>query len=151
MEKDGVTYLIVNDSAAGSDETVRREYRADQFLQAWHQRLAYIVRPGLPRDGGHAVPGHEPATFEPTGNTRVSSGVEQTEFTLKDANGNPVSLSNLGRGRYMSITYRKNDGPVQYVMPTLSQTLWFDTAKIAEEYSFTILFTGGRVYRASLK
>lgn len=41
--KDGVEYVIVNDPAAPDNETVRREYRADQFFDAWVKRAAYII------------------------------------------------------------------------------------------------------------
>jgi len=41
--KDGVEYVIVNDPAAPDDDTVRREYRADQFFDAWAKRAAYII------------------------------------------------------------------------------------------------------------
>ncbi len=44
--RDGVEYVIVNDPAAPDHDSVRREYRADQFKDAW-RGLIYRVRPGL--------------------------------------------------------------------------------------------------------
>jgi len=41
--KDGTDYVIVNDPAAPTHETVKREYRVDQFLKAW-KGMVYIIR-----------------------------------------------------------------------------------------------------------
>ncbi len=41
--KDGVEYVVVNDPAASHNDNVRREYRADQFSDAWVKKVAYIV------------------------------------------------------------------------------------------------------------
>ncbi|MDN5313359.1 MAG: hypothetical protein PWQ68_2333, partial [Thermoanaerobacteraceae bacterium] len=40
--KNGADHVIVNDPAAPTHETVRREYRVDQFLKAW-KGIVYIV------------------------------------------------------------------------------------------------------------
>jgi len=40
---DGVEYFYSTDPAAGSDEGTYRRYRADQLLECWSQRIAYIV------------------------------------------------------------------------------------------------------------
>ena len=56
FEQDGETeYVLVNDSYAASDGQAARRYRLDQFLNAWHNRMAYIVHPG-PREAGAAAP-----------------------------------------------------------------------------------------------
>lgn len=41
--KNDVDYVIANDPAAPTHETVRREYRVDQFLKAW-KGIVYIIR-----------------------------------------------------------------------------------------------------------
>lgn len=41
---DGVEYIIVNDSYAPEDETVRRLYKLEEFDKAWSNRAAYIIR-----------------------------------------------------------------------------------------------------------
>ncbi|MGE5578929.1 MAG: C39 family peptidase [Bacillota bacterium] len=46
--KDGVEYVIVNDSAGATNEEVRRLYRADQFFRAWVKNVAYLVIPPAP-------------------------------------------------------------------------------------------------------
>lgn len=38
-----VDYVVVNDSYADSDDDAKRLYRVDQFSEAWHTRLAYII------------------------------------------------------------------------------------------------------------
>lgn len=42
--KDGADYIIVNDPAAKSNETVRREYKLGQFLNVW-AKVIYVVEP----------------------------------------------------------------------------------------------------------
>jgi hypothetical protein len=41
--KNGADHVIVNDPAAPTHETVKREYRVDQFLKAW-KGIVYIIR-----------------------------------------------------------------------------------------------------------
>lgn len=41
---DGEEYVIVNDSFAPDDSTVRRLYRLEEFDKAWSNRAAYIIR-----------------------------------------------------------------------------------------------------------
>lgn len=41
-KKDGKDYVIVNDAASGTLEGVRREYRADQFMNVW-RGVVYVV------------------------------------------------------------------------------------------------------------
>ena len=45
--KDGVEYVIVNDAAAPDNESVRREYKANQFADAWVKKwhTSYITIP----------------------------------------------------------------------------------------------------------
>ncbi|KRK97401.1 hypothetical protein FD04_GL001421 [Secundilactobacillus odoratitofui DSM 19909 = JCM 15043] len=40
---DGVDYVAVNDSYADSDEDAKRLYKLDQFSEAWHSRVAYMI------------------------------------------------------------------------------------------------------------
>ncbi|MTV81781.1 hypothetical protein GM612_03810 [Lactobacillus sp. CRM56-3] len=40
---DGVDYVAVNDSYAATDDSAKRLYRLEQFSEAWHSRLAYII------------------------------------------------------------------------------------------------------------
>lgn len=41
-KKDGEEYIIVNDPAAREKETVRREYKLNQFMQAW-SKIIYVI------------------------------------------------------------------------------------------------------------
>lgn len=41
--QDGVEFVIVNDPAARTSAEVRRLYRADQFFDAWVDKVAYLV------------------------------------------------------------------------------------------------------------
>ncbi len=43
--RDGREYVIVNDSAAGTNDEVRRMYPADQFYKAWISKVMYVIRP----------------------------------------------------------------------------------------------------------
>ena len=149
IEKDGVQYLIVNDPAAPDDATVRREYRADQFLAAWSNRVAYIIRPQDFR-GRLAVPQHIAASFEPTGNNRDNNGIQEAEFILKDVQGNVVSLSNNDSRHCISIVCCKDGGPITYIAPKPEDTVWFSTDIMSDGCDFTILYNAGKVYRARL-
>lgn len=51
---DGEEYIIVNDSYAPEDETVRRLYKLEEFDKAWSNRAAYIIRDK--EDGGGTDP-----------------------------------------------------------------------------------------------
>ncbi|GAX05304.1 hypothetical protein IWT25_00608 [Secundilactobacillus pentosiphilus] len=39
----GVDYVAVNDSYADNNEDAKRLYRLDQFSEAWHSRMAYMI------------------------------------------------------------------------------------------------------------
>lgn len=149
VERDGVNYLIVNDPAAPDDATVRREYRADQFLAAWSNRVVYIIFPEVGRVK-HALPQHMAARFEPTGNKRDNIGVEELEYALIDYNGNPISLSNNQSRHHICITYRGEGDGVYYIAPQPEDTIWLSRDLIQDGCDFTILFNAGMVYRARL-
>jgi len=42
-QKDGQDYVLVNDPAAHSEEAVPRQYRLDQFNEAWSRRRIYVL------------------------------------------------------------------------------------------------------------
>lgn len=63
-KKDEVEYVLASDSAAASDQTAQRSYRLDQFLQAWHGNVAYIVHPL--RGGGRDRPQRLQTQLRPT-------------------------------------------------------------------------------------
>jgi hypothetical protein len=53
---DGVEYFISNDAYNPSNETVRKLYRVDQFVNCWSRNTIYVVKPGkVSGVGNHPV------------------------------------------------------------------------------------------------
>lgn len=44
IRQDGKDYVLVNDPAAQTEEEVPRQYRLDQFMQAWSNRIIYVLK-----------------------------------------------------------------------------------------------------------
>ncbi len=149
-ERDGEAYLIVNDPAAPGDDTVRREYRADQFLAAWTRRVAYVIEPVGSDSVTACVPEHQPAYFKPTGRVRDNDGLEEVEYALQDENDEAISLSNKGSKHHICILCRKPDEPLQYIAPLSEDTIWFTREFVAQGYELTVLYNAGKVYQARL-
>lgn len=71
----GVDYVAVNDSYADSNEDAKRLYRLEQFSEAWHSRVAYMI-------GGN-YPGYE-RLMQPTRETvDLVANDDRTAFTLQ--------------------------------------------------------------------
>lgn len=80
----GVDYVAVNDSYADSDADAKRLYRLDQFSEAWHSRIAYII--------GANYRGYERLMQPNRESAELTANDEQTAFTLRVA-GETISLT----------------------------------------------------------
>ncbi len=80
----GVDYVAVNDSFADSNEDAKRLYRLEQFSEAWHSRVAYII-------GGN-YHGYERLMQPSRESVKLVANDERTAFTLRQ-DGETVAIT----------------------------------------------------------
>lgn len=80
----GVDYVAVNDSFADSNEDAKRLYRLEQFSEAWHSRVAYII-------GGNYY-GYERLMQPSRESVKLVANDERTAFTLRQ-DGETVAIT----------------------------------------------------------
>lgn len=145
--RDGVEYVIVNDPAAPDDETVRREYRADQFAVAWHKKVAYITRMRGAGTRNPTPPRVLDGTLVPIGGVaegfvRYQLQVDGESIDLSDANLRSIVVSlNGARTTPVSLRAAGEKG---------AEYLWFDTLSAHGKHTFSFMDKFKRVYRASI-
>jgi hypothetical protein len=142
--ENGKEYVIVNDSAAASDEEVRRKYLVNEFFAAWSTsgRIAYIVHQG---DGGKSAPKRGPGVFKEI-KTASTGNQSLREFELKKGN----EIIDLSSENVKTIMVSKNGGRYEYIAPTESSTLTFDESIESGKYKFLIIAKGNNIYEASI-
>lgn len=132
----GVEYVIVNDSYAPGDETVRRLYKLDQFDKAWSNRAAYIIRDKQFRTGNdHTMR---------IASTLVATDIEN-EYQVF-ANGENIDVTNFGG----VIAYTTdNDATHKYFARNPKNSLTFTLEEISDPNLKVYVITDtGKVYVA---
>ncbi|MFC6253949.1 C39 family peptidase [Secundilactobacillus hailunensis] len=104
----GVDYVAVNDSYADSNEDAKRLYRLEQFSEAWHSRVAYIIDDNYQGYKQLMQPSRESAD--------LVANDDQTAFTLqKDGETISITAEMLNQTEPFdenatTIAYTLNDG-----------------------------------------
>ncbi|WP_203650178.1 C39 family peptidase [Secundilactobacillus yichangensis] len=80
----GIDYVAVNDSYADSNEDAKRLYRLEQFSEAWHSRIAYII-------GGN-YRGYERLMQPNRESVELIANDERTAFTIRLA-GETIAIT----------------------------------------------------------
>ncbi|UOY93967.1 C39 family peptidase [Ectobacillus sp. JY-23] len=152
-DPDGKEYFIVNDPASANDLEVERRYLASELDAAWATsgRITYIVHDKITGDG-IVPPKVENATIAPTGNTRTVNGTVVNEYKLiyngahVDVSRNPDATKEPG----ITIMYRYNSGPFQYIAASADTTIWLERSKPSGMYEFYVSKKNGESYTAVL-
>lgn len=142
---DGVDYIFVNDSAAGSDEGCILRYRCDQFVQAWSPNcMCYIVREKEPGTGTGPIVRRVPAKLQATKKSDPTFG---QEYTLKvkgkafkiDPQFTKLKRSEVGRGGVIGYTVEAVGDKNQKKPQALANNKFY----------YTIVSPDGNIYLSS--
>ncbi len=144
--KDGVEYVIVNDPAAANEDDVRREYRADEFFDAWVKRAAYIIF----EDKNEAEEIYRPAPLSgqliPLG--KPKDGYQAFKLQLEDE---AVDVSTLNiRSIVVSFEGRKTTPVGSRRSGEGSDLLWVKTDSEPGTYAFTFMGRSKDYYQAEI-
>ncbi|BBB90995.1 MAG TPA: peptidase C39 family protein [Methylomusa anaerophila] len=141
MQKDGKEYVLVNDPAAPDNNSVYREYLADEFEKAW-TKAVYVITPGN-------VPGPAlqriPAQVAPFGSVREDKDGLYRIFQINTANS-PLAL---GSDNLRCIVMQKPDGKEEF-LPVNNDFIRFNAENPAGKYRFIVIGKNHKIYEASL-
>lgn len=142
IKENGTEYIIINDSAAASNEGVRVKYKLDQFKEAWARsgNIAYIIHE-KENGAGYGTP------VKLNGELNAIPG-NKNEYILK-YKGNVIDISS---NNVKTIMMTSDGGKTyQYIAPSKKSTI---TGKSKEKITQTnyIFITGeGKAYSAEIK
>ena len=80
IRENGKEYVVVNDPAASNDENVSLKYLLSEFLEAWNNKVAYVVHKTT---DAILQPHRIPATLYRTGNEKIIDYLVYSEYKLK--------------------------------------------------------------------
>lgn len=144
--KDGIEYVIVNDPAAPDNETVRREYRADQFFDAWVKRAAYVIYRDENEIDGIYAPIAISAELVPEGKTK--DGYYKMRLT---ADGQNVDVNSAS---FRSVVLSYESGmPTPFILKSSSEApdlLLVSAESEPGTYTFTFIGKNKDKYKAEI-
>jgi uncharacterized protein YvpB len=146
--KDGVEYVIVNDAAAPDNESVRREYKANQFADAWVKKVAYIIYNDPNEISEPTIPTHIDGQLVPVGSP--ADGIQKFRFMV-DGEALPLDENSINS---IVVSYNgEKSTPVQPRRPDLTDAdlLFFDTTSKSGTYTFIVIDKNKYTYKAVLE
>jgi hypothetical protein len=154
-DKEGKTYVVVNDPAAEDDAGVRRWYDEKQFMAAWgaSKMVAYKTH-GKVKDAGGSAPVIEDASLVPTGRERETDGVSQREYMVIGKTSGLVSAAkavNPHNPRFESgvsivVWDDAKDAVHSYITPTHGNAIWLNEDQANK--TVYVFLKSGRYYKA---
>lgn len=147
--KDGVEYVIVNDPAASHNDNVRREYRADEFANAWVKKVAYIVRQDPEEIDAARVMAPRPVVGELIPVGRSKEGYRKFKLQVGDET---IDVSNANvRSIVVSYEGRKTTPVITRGSGEDADLLWVSTASEPGMYTYTFMGMDKNAYQASIE
>ena len=140
--ENGVDYIIINDSAASSNEGVRVKYRLDQFEAAWAKsgNIAYIIRE-IENGAGYGAPIRLDAEL-------VATSDKQKEYMLKYGD----SIIDISSNNVRTIMMTSDGGKTyQYIDLSKKSTITEKTKEQIAPIDYIFITGEGKSYSAELK
>jgi hypothetical protein len=146
--KDGVEYVIVNDPAAADNDSVRLEYKADEFAKAWTGKVAYIIYRNEEEVSEGNIPSPLAEELVPVGD--VVNNIQQYQLIV---NEEPIKLD-YETMRSMNVSYNGEvSTPIQPLASMIpgADLLRFDITSKSGRYTYTFMDMFMNTYQATIQ
>ena len=140
--ENGTEYIIINDSAASSNEGVRVKYKLDQFEAAWARsgNIAYIIHE-KENGAGYGAPVMLDAEL-------VATSEKQKEYLLS-YNGNIIDISSNNIKTIMKTSDGGNS--YQYIDPSKQSTITEKDKERIAQIDYIFITGEGKSYFVEIK